>query len=130
MSRGRALGTDHMFSNDDHRYEPLSIGVAKPLMDDGGYCEILDAYLQRERSHYLHVARYEGSLAEKDNPKRYERVERIVGILPVLWEYYRCVRGEAFIAMRCGRLGSGLPISVSGCCRSPSCAGCSRSTSG
>ncbi len=87
-----------MFFNYDHlqfRYEPFPIGLAKPLMDAGGYRDLLSAYPDKELFAYLPELGHKYSLSEKNNPKRYQEI--IHG--RAIWrEFHGWLKSDRFIA--------------------------------
>jgi hypothetical protein len=86
-----------MFFRYDHlefRYEPFPIGLAKPLVDEGGYREMLSGYPDRELFAYLPEIGHKYSLSEKNNPKRYHETIRS---RPVWREFHRWLKSDEFI---------------------------------
>ncbi len=84
--------------NYDHlqfRYEPFPIGLAKPLIDAGGYRDMLGAYPDKELFAYLPELGHKYSLSEKNNPKGYQELIRT---RPVWRELHRWLKSEGFIA--------------------------------
>jgi hypothetical protein len=85
-----------MFSYDhlEFRYDPFPIGLAKPLIDEGGYREMLSSYPDRELFAYLPEVGHKYSLSEKNNPRQYQESIRS---RPVWRELHRWLKSDEFI---------------------------------
>jgi hypothetical protein len=86
-----------MFFRYDHlrfRYEPFPIGLAKPLVEESSYREMLESYPERELFAYLPEVGHKYSLSEKNNPKEYHETIRA---RPVWREFHRWLKSDAFI---------------------------------
>lgn len=53
------------------RYEPFPIGLAKPVMDEGLYGELVASYPEKEHFVYLPKIGHKYTLSERFNPKDY-----------------------------------------------------------
>jgi hypothetical protein len=76
------------------RYEPFPIGLARPVMDQGLYKELLADYPPREQFDYLPKVGHKYSLSEKNNPAKYESW---VAEHPRWREFHRWIKSAEFI---------------------------------
>jgi hypothetical protein len=88
-----------MFFNYDHvefRYEPFPIALAKPIMDDATYAQLLDAFPTVEIFESFEKMGKKGrkfTLSEKENPKIYNE---FVQSSPVWREFHRWIKSDDF----------------------------------
>ena len=78
----------------EFRYEPFPIGLAKPLMDDSLYAELVDNYPSQELFTYLAKVGHKYTLSEKFNPRQYEQLIRSA---PVWKELHGWIKSDEFI---------------------------------
>jgi hypothetical protein len=78
----------------EFRYEPFPIGVARPLMDEDHYREMLRSYPEKEHFVYLREVGHKYSLSEKNNSKAYHEIVRS---RPVWREFHKRLKSETFI---------------------------------
>jgi hypothetical protein len=86
-----------MFFRYDHlefRYEPFPIGLAKPLLDEGQYREMVARYPEPQLFAYLPEVGHKYSLSEKNNPKAYREV---IGSTPIWRELHRWIKSDDFL---------------------------------
>ena len=85
-----------MFSYDhlDLRYEPFPIGLAKPLVDQARYDEMLANYPDPELFAYLAKVGHKYSLSEKSNPKAYHD---FIKSKPIWRDFHALVKSKTFI---------------------------------
>lgn len=76
------------------RYEPFPIGLARPLMEESHYREMLSSYPETERFAYLPEVGHKYSLSEKNNPEAYHEIVRS---RPVWREFHQWLKSDAFI---------------------------------
>lgn len=76
------------------RYEPFPIGLAKPLLDEGLYRQLVDAYPPLERFASLAKVGEKYSLSEKFGADEYRRL--ITGD-PVWREFHGWIKSRAFV---------------------------------
>lgn len=87
-----------MYFSYDHlefRYEPFPIGIAKPLMDESVYSQLLDSYPPQELFAYLPKVGHKYSLSEKFNKRQYQDFVRTQ---PVWREFHRWIKSDAFVS--------------------------------
>jgi len=77
------------------RYEPFPIGLAKPVMDQSTYRELVDSYPAIERFHYIPKLGKKYSLSERFNPREYQR---LIKSQPVWREFHRWIKSDEFVA--------------------------------
>ena len=77
------------------RYEPFPIGLAKPLMDQSAYQELVDNYPAIEHFHYIPKLGKKYSLSERFNPRGYHS---LIKSQPVWREFHRWIKSDAFVA--------------------------------
>lgn len=86
-----------MYVNFEHlefRYEPFPIGLAKPIMDDTVYAQLLDSYPPLELFKYFPKVGHKYSLSQKYNPRHYH--EWIESHRP--WrDFHAWVKSDAFV---------------------------------
>lgn len=76
------------------RYEPFPIGLAKPVMDEAMYRELLATYPSPDRFAYLAKVGHKYSLSEKYNGREYEQFIRTHGA----WrELHGWIKSDDFI---------------------------------
>ena len=85
-----------MFSYDhlDLRYEPFPIGLAKPLVDQARYDEMLADYPDPDLFAYLAKVGHKYSLSEKSNPKAYYD---FIKSKPIWRDFHSFVKSRTFI---------------------------------
>ena len=85
-----------MFSYENlrFRYEPFPIGLAKPVMEDGLYQQLVAAYPTRDMFGDLSKVGYKYSLSEKYNRHQYHDLIRSV---PVWNELHRWLKSDDFL---------------------------------
>ena len=76
------------------RYEPFPIGLAKPVMDDGYYRQLVAAYPEREMFGDLSKVGYKFSLSEKYNRRHYHQ---LVGSHPLWKELHQWIKSDDFL---------------------------------
>lgn len=76
------------------RHDPFPIGVARPLLPDEAYGQLLDAYPDRARFHYLGKVGHKYVLSEKFNGKAYRA---FIHATPVWRELHAWIKSDAFI---------------------------------
>ena len=76
------------------RYEPFPIGLARPLMDEAHYREMLRSYPETERFAYLPEVGHKYSLSEKNNAAAYHEIVRS---RPVWREFHQWLKSANFI---------------------------------
>jgi hypothetical protein len=76
------------------RYEPFPIGLAKPVMDDGLYRQLVAAYPAREMFGDLSKVGYKFSLSEKYNRQHYHRLVRSH---PLWKELHQWIKSDDFL---------------------------------
>lgn len=84
------LTFDHL----DFRYVPFPIGLAKPVMDDGHYADMLRDYPDHELFAYLPKVGHKYSLSEKSNHKAYQD---IVQNRPIWREFHTLIKSRTFL---------------------------------
>lgn len=87
-----------MYFSYDHlkfRYEPFPIGLAKPVMDQSTYQELVDSYPPIEYFHYIAKLGKKYSLSERFNPSRYQS---LIQSQPVWREFHRWIKSDEFVA--------------------------------
>ena len=77
------------------RYEPFPIGLAKPVMDESVYQELVDNYPAIEQFHYIPKLGKKYSLSERFNPRGYHSLIRSQ---PVWREFHCWIKSDAFVA--------------------------------
>ncbi len=85
------------FFSYDHlqfRYEPFPIGLARPLMEESLYGELVDNYPPQELFTYLAKVGHKYTLSEKFNPRQYDQLIRSI---PVWKELHRWIKSDEFI---------------------------------
>lgn len=82
------------YENLQFRYDPFPIGLAKPVMDDTLYKEIVEAYPPLDMFGDLSKVGYKYSLSEKFNRRQYFQLVRTH---PVWKDFYRWIKSDAFI---------------------------------
>lgn len=83
------------------RYEPFPIGIAKPVMTDAQYRELVDQYPPAELFEYIPKVGHKYCLSEKYHGKQYhEWIESH----PTWKEFHRWVKSEDFIWEMLGKL--------------------------
>jgi hypothetical protein len=83
--------------NYDHlqlRYEPFPIGVAKPLMDEAHYREMLEHWPQAELFKAMPDLGHKYALSEKFNIRQYHD---IISTTPFWREFHRWIKTDDFI---------------------------------
>jgi hypothetical protein len=86
-----------MFFSYDHlqfRYEPFPIGLAKPLIEDRTYREMLSSYPEKELFAYLPRIGHKYSLSEKNNPNQYQQTIRSQ---PIWREFHAWIKSANFV---------------------------------
>jgi hypothetical protein len=86
----------NMFSYEhlNFRYEPFPIGLAKPVMEDGLYRQLVDAYPTRDMFGDLSKVGYKYSLSEKYNRSVYHELVRSH---PLWKELHQWIKSDAFL---------------------------------
>jgi len=86
-----------MFFSYEHlqlRYEPFPIGLAKPIMDDSAYNELVDNFPPPELFVSLAKVGYKYTLSERFNRPVYEEFIRS---RPIWREFHRWIKSDEFI---------------------------------
>lgn len=77
------------------RYDPFPIGLAKPIVEEGSYREMVQRFPARELFHYLEKVGHKYSLSEKYNRSNYHD---FIGSDPFWRELHGWVKSADFIA--------------------------------
>lgn len=76
------------------RYEPFPIGVARPVMDEASYRDMLDNWPQAELFKAMPDLGNKYALSEKFNSRQYQEIIRAV---PLWREFHRWIKSGDFI---------------------------------
>ena len=76
------------------RYQPFPIGLARPLVDEATYREMVDAFPPLERFRALSKVGDKYTLSEKFHPKTFREV---VEASPIWREFHRWIRSRDFV---------------------------------
>lgn len=89
------MGTDFfLYDHLSFRYEPFPIGIAKPLMDEALYRELVESYPPQEIFAYLPKVGHKYSLSEKYNGREYQTFIRSS---PAWRDLHGWIKSDGFI---------------------------------
>jgi hypothetical protein len=82
------------FANMEFRYEPFPIGIAKPVIDEAMYSEMIRSFPPIELFEYFPKVGKKYSLSEKCNPREYRNIIRTT---PVWRRLHSWIKSSEFI---------------------------------
>ena len=79
----------------EFRYEPFPIGLAKPVMEQSIYQELVDSYPPIEYFDYIPKLGKKYSLSERFNRRKYQE---LIKSQPVWREFHRWIKSDDFVS--------------------------------
>jgi hypothetical protein len=79
----------------EFRYEPFPIGLAKPVMEQSIYQELVDSYPPIECFDYIPKLGKKYSLSERFNRRKYQE---LIKSQPVWREFHRWIKSDDFVS--------------------------------
>jgi hypothetical protein len=83
-----------LYDNLRFRYEPFPIGIAKPVLDEAVYREMVDNYPAVELFKYIPKIGKKYSLSERYNPEKYRE---FITSIAVWRDFHRWLKSDEFI---------------------------------